>query len=119
MALSFGLLPRASLFNSDSSTPRLDVKPKRLAADREYTGMSVGFTFRNDNIVEIQGEKVSLVKDAHLQEISFCKAGAIDKAFGSLVHANGSLKDELPGLPSDSAYWELMRALQNIADSQK
>ncbi|MBB4427098.1 HK97 family phage prohead protease [Bradyrhizobium sp. CIR48] len=90
---------------------------RQLALDREYTGMSVGFTFRNDHVVDIEGEKVSLVKNAHLREISFVRSGAIDAAFGVLVQPSNSLKDALPSLPWDGAARDVMRALQKVSDA--
>jgi HK97 family phage prohead protease len=88
---------------------------KQLAIEQEYTGMSVGFSYRNNNVIELEGTKVSLIKDAALQEISFVKLGAIQTAFGMLVDPDKSLQDACrTSLPSDGAYMRLMRALKRL-----
>jgi HK97 family phage prohead protease len=96
----------------DNSMGRL---AKEIAQSKEYTGMSVGCTYQNDNVVTMEGIEVSQIKNAHLQEISFVKAGAIEKAFGILGNADISLKEACnTALSSDGAFVRLMRATQAL-----
>jgi len=64
-----------------------------LAESREYTGMSVGCRYSSKNKQTIEGEEVTVVDDALLEEISFVKQGAVKDAFATLLDSDQSLRE--------------------------
>lgn len=89
---------------------------KQLVRDGAYSGISVGFTYKKNRVKIIEGEEVSLVEDAWLQEVSLVKHGAIDEAFGILVDPRGTLKDALPTMNIDGAFRNLIRVIHKLKD---
>jgi HK97 family phage prohead protease len=87
---------------------------RQLARDREYTGVSVGCTFKS-NIEIIDGEPVMIIQNAHLQEISLVPVGAIGKAFAILGTPDETLQEYCStSLASDGAFVGLQRALRKL-----
>ena len=86
---------------------------KRLVADKEYMGMSVGcaFQYRTETICD---ESVHIIHTAYLEEISLVKAGAIEKAFAVRAKPDRPLSENCHtgSLASDWAYVQFMRACQ-------
>ena len=86
---------------------------KRLVADKEYMGMSVGceFQYRTETICD---ESVHIIHTAYLEQISLVKAGAIEKAFAVLAKPDRLLSEDCHtgSLAIDGAYVQFMRACQ-------
>jgi hypothetical protein len=82
--------------------------------------LSVGYTERDVETRNIEGEDVRLIKSVTLGEISACYNGAVKQTHGIIrnAHATGRLQDDVKrGFANDSASVALQRALQKLQNA--
>lgn len=88
-----------------------------LVSGSGMSGMSVGYHVKSEEIVRVHGEKVRIIKDATLTEISVVRQGAVSEAFA--IRA-GSEAKTLPhrvahkSLLVDGAHERLMQAFRDL-----
>ncbi|GIQ76207.1 HK97 family phage prohead protease [Bradyrhizobium sp. RD5-C2] len=93
---------------------------RQLADDKEYTAMSVGCSFKDYTVEEMEGLNVTIIRKADLEEISFVRRGAIEAAFGVLVEPRGPLAHVLDTeMANQGAFTAVIRALQKVQESLK
>jgi HK97 family phage prohead protease len=97
---------------------------RHLASSGTYECMSIGFDDMRQEYKEIEGEKVLVLHDGRLNEISLVGRGAIANAYAQLVPAEScgpTLRGDCLQMPmqllSNGAYVKLMKSMRALRDA--
>ena len=91
-----------------------------LVLKRQADAMSPGYKEIDVEEVEIEGEKVRMIRKAALTEISLVRRGAVRQTFATLVDAAKcaplSVETKGSGFGVEASYRRLMRVLEDVGD---